>query len=75
MTKNFYIYVDREGKMPQLRTSEWECESHPYFVRYINDNPISYHGPIEVVSDNVTRDSVWCYRTNSFVPTRLLESI
>ena len=68
MTKNFRVYVDRGGKMPQLRHKEWQCDTHPYYVRYVNDRPVTYHGPAEVVAENITKDGVWCYLRSEFVP-------
>mgnify|MGYP006950428232 FL=1 len=67
MTKNFRVYVDRGGNMPQLRHSVWDCDTHPYYIRYINDRPVAYHGPVSVVAQNVSRDSVWCYLRSEFV--------
>ena len=75
MNNNFYIYKDKGGKIPQLRYSAWQCRTHPYFVQYVNNRPVKYHGPIDVVSDNVNRDAVWCYDTHNFIPTNSLEVI
>lgn len=68
---NFYIYVDRDGKMPQLRNKKWKAKSHPYYVRYANNNPVAYHGPLDVVATHVTTGGLkfWDYSINEFVPT------
>lgn len=68
MTNNFRVYVDRGGNMPQLRHSVWKCATHPYYIRYVNDRPVAYHGPVNVIAENVSKDSVWCYRRCEFVP-------
>lgn len=49
MINNFRIYVDREGKIPQLRPKEWKCTSHPYYIRYVNNYPVAMRGPAEVL--------------------------
>jgi hypothetical protein len=67
MPKTFRVYVDSGGNMPQLRHTKWQCKSHPYYIQYINDCPVSYYGPRNIVAGNVTRDSVWCYLTSGFV--------
>jgi hypothetical protein len=72
MTKNFRVYVDRGGKMPQLRHTQWNCTTHPYYIRYVNDRPVAYHGPAEVLAENVTNDGVWCYLTSKFIPIQSL---
>lgn len=64
---NFYIYLDREGKLPQLKTHRWSSLTHPYFIKYINDKPVSYHGPKQVISDDIAKECVWCFATNEFV--------
>jgi hypothetical protein len=72
MTKNFWVYVDRGGKMPQLCHKRWQCVTHPYYIRYVNDRPVAYHGPAEVVAKNVTKDGVWCYLTSKFISIQSL---
>lgn len=72
MPKSYYVYVDRGGNMPQLRHSEWVSNTHPYYVRYINDRPVAYHGPQDALAQNITGDSVWCYLTDSFIPLTTL---
>jgi hypothetical protein len=67
MPKNFRVYVDRGGNMPQLRHSVWKCNTHPYWIRYVNDRPVAYHGPKEVVAEDITKSKVWCYLTCEFV--------
>ena len=67
MPKNFRVYVDRGGNMPQLRRSVWKCDTHPFYIRYSNDGPVAYHGPVDVLVQNLSRDGVWCYRRGKFV--------
>lgn len=67
MTKNFRVYVDRGGNMPQLRHSVWKFDTHPFYIRYINDRPVAYHGPVDVLVQNLSRDGVWCYQRGEFV--------
>ena len=74
MTKTFRIYVDRGGKMPQLRHKPWQSSTHPYYIQYVNDRPVSYHGPAEVLAQNITEDGVWCYLTSEFVSIHSLRS-
>jgi hypothetical protein len=73
MVKNFRVYVDRGGKMPQLRHGAWNCETHPFYVRYENDRPVAFHGPTEVLVENIKKDSVWCYLRSKFIPIALLK--
>jgi hypothetical protein len=68
MPTNFLIYMDRGGNMQQLRTEQWVCKTHPYFIRYRSNRPVSYRGPANVVAGNIGKDSVWCYATSKFVP-------
>jgi hypothetical protein len=71
----FRIYVDREGKMPQLKrngSNSPNPETHPYYVEYANGKPIKYHGPIEVLATRVTTDQtlkLYDYKENKFVDT------
>lgn len=55
---NFYIYVDREGKMPALRRSRQCIKSHPYWIRYVDNKPVEAVWPEE---------KVWDYSINEFV--------
>lgn len=51
MSDNFYVYVDREGKMPQLRQRATVIQTHPYFVRYVQNVPaqvLPYPGQTQV---------------------------
>lgn len=53
MTQNrntFWRYVDREGNMPSLQYKPMHSKTHPYYVRYENNKPVGYHGPLEVVA-------------------------
>jgi hypothetical protein len=62
---NFYRAVDRDGKMPVLCDKEYDIpETHPYFVRYRNSKPISYHGPEDILFEN---GKVYDYSKNEFV--------
>lgn len=63
-SKNFYLYVDRGGKMPQLAYQKWESKTHPYYVRYVNDKPVAYRGPLAVVGTN---GKLWDYSINEYV--------
>lgn len=65
MKNNFYIYVDREGKMPVLFYEPVEIKSHPYYVKYINNRPVAYKGPLEVISNN---GKFYCYDRKEYVP-------
>lgn len=67
---NFYIYVDREGKMPQLRRKVWDCRSHTYYVRYQNDRPVARRGPLEVIATN---GRIWDYSLGKYVSVELPE--
>ena len=69
---NFRIYVDRGGKMPQMRCGEWKSDTHPYYVRYLNNVPVARRGPISVLGSDVTGTKIWDFSKNAFVP---LESI
>jgi len=68
MRHNYYIYVDREGKMPFLSGNKRKSVSHPYYIRYVNDTPVAYHGPTEVHAQDVTKSKVWDYRQACYVP-------
>lgn len=68
MRDNFMIYVDREGKMPQLRRKKWvKAISHPYYVRYVNNHPVGLHGPIAVLGEDITKTKVYSYAKHEFV--------
>lgn len=47
---NFYRYVDRGGKMPCLSDKPMQSKTHPYYVRYQNNKPVGYYGPLEIVA-------------------------
>jgi len=68
MSKNFFIYVDKGGKMPVLSRRKLTLMTHPYWVQYINDTPVAYHGPKEMITGNIAGDSIWDYRLGKFVP-------
>lgn len=74
MKKNFWIYVDREGKMPQLRHLPWVSENFPWYIRYVNNRPVAIHGPADVLAQDVTRTKVWNYANNTFIPIDKLKS-
>lgn len=66
--KNYFIYVDREGKMPVLSTKKRTYVNHPFYVRYVNNRPVAYHGPAEVHARDVTKSKVWDYKQSCYVP-------
>jgi hypothetical protein len=68
MSKNFFIYVDKGGKCPVLSQKKLSVPSHPFWVRYVNDRPVAYHGPKEIIVQNISGDSVWDYALGKFVP-------
>jgi hypothetical protein len=65
MNKNFYIYVDREGKMPILAYKPMNINSHPYYTNYVNNRPVLIQGPIHVLAYN---GKIWDYNDNNYVP-------
>lgn len=65
--KNFFLYVDREGKMPFSSSTRKEIKSHPFYVRYVSDRPVAYHGPKQILASNITNDKVYCYQRQEFV--------
>lgn len=67
MANNFYIYLDREGKMPQLRYHKRKCDSHPFYIRYVGDKPVSYHGPLEILAMGGPKGKIWDYSINEYV--------
>ena len=60
--------MDKGGKVPVLSHKKMNNPHHPYYIRYINDRPVAYHGPRDVVVGNINKDSVWCYNRSKFVP-------
>lgn len=66
----FWRYVDREGKMPQLRHEPWDCEHFPYYVRYVNSRPVAFCGPVEIVATRMRDGDLKFYDYNSgeYVP-------
>lgn len=51
MSDNFYLYVDNEGKMPQLRQRATLIRTHRFFVRYVQNVPVEvfpYPGQTQV---------------------------
>ena len=73
MTQNFFIYTDKGGKMPQLRYKPWQCITHPYFVQYVNNRPVKYHGPDDLMGNK--NGSVWCYASSDYVPLSSIQSV
>ena len=71
---NFYLYVDRDGKMPSLSYRKQDTPHHPYYVRYVNNKPVAYHGPADILCGDVTKSRVWDYSRNEFVPIETIES-
>lgn len=65
MKNNYYRAVDKDGKMPILCDKEYNIPySHPYFIRYKNNKPVSYCGPEDVLFEN---GKVYDYSTNEFI--------
>ena len=56
---NFRIYLDRQGKMPQLRHTAWSSKSHPNYVRYVGNRPVGRHG---------VDGKIYDYNQQEFVP-------
>jgi hypothetical protein len=54
---DFYYYMDRGGKMPFLDKQKKEFKTHPYYIRYVGDRPVAYHGPIEIVATRSPLDN------------------
>lgn len=65
--KDFFTYVDRGGKMTILSLHPTMIQTHPYYIRYVNNRPVAYHGPADVLVQDVTGSKVWCYASNSFI--------
>lgn len=68
MNFNYFIYVDREGKMPFLSATKRNSLSHPFYIRYVKNSPVAYHGPAEVHARDVTGSKVWDYSRCIYVP-------
>ena len=68
---HFFIYVDKDGKMPilsRLRKIDAKfLDHHPYWIEYVKDKPFCYYGPKKVIAQNVGGDSVWDYSLGEFV--------
>lgn len=65
---NFYIYVDSDGKMPQLTYKPWTSKSHRYWTQYRNNKPIS-------VKPHPKQTHVWDYSTNSSVKVSSVKQV
>lgn len=72
MKKNYLIYVDREGKMPILSHTKRNYKSHPFYIRYVNNTPVAYHGPAEIHAKDITRSKVWDHCKSCFVPINII---
>jgi len=72
---NFYIYVDKSGKMPVLSHIKLDIIHHPYFIQYRSNRPVAYHGPKNILVENINNDSVWCFARAKFVPIDNLKAI
>ena len=59
--------------MPQLRYKPWRSVTHPNFVQYINNRPVKYHGPVDVMGNN--NRGVWCYASSEFIPLSSIQSV
>lgn len=73
--KNFFLYVDREGKMPFISAVQRAVKSHPFFVQYRDNVPVAYKGPANVLASDITGTKVWNYATNEFQPISSLQAI
>jgi hypothetical protein len=67
---DFWRYVDSEGKMPQLRYEPWDCEHFPYYVRYVDNRPVAFCGPVEVVATRMRNGDLkfYDYSKQEYVP-------
>jgi hypothetical protein len=68
MRTSFFIYVDREGKMPFLSGERCHSVTHPYYIRYVNNRPVAYHGPADIHARDVSGTKIWDYSQNEFIP-------
>lgn len=69
---DFYLYVDRSGKMPTLSHKPKNMLSHPYFVRYVNNKPIAFCGPKNIL---FTNNKVWDYSKDEYIPINFLKDL
>ena len=65
---NFYIYLDRAGKMPVLSRYKATISNRPYWIQYQNGRPVAYHGPETVMAQDISGKKIWDYRLSKFVP-------
>lgn len=45
--------------MPAISATRWASKTHPYYVRYVNNTPVAYRGPLEVVALQSTPDGFY----------------
>lgn len=69
ISTNFYRYVDKEGKIPFLSETKRRVRSHPYYVRYANNKPVAFKGPLEVVGTRLSENvfGLYDYSKQTFV--------
>lgn len=67
MDRDFRIYVDRGGNMPQLRYKKWRSATHPYYIRYSGDHPVALKGPVELLAEDITKTKVFSYAQHDYV--------
>jgi len=65
---NFYIYYDRDGKMPVLTRHKKNIPNHPYWIEYQGNRPIDYYGPKPVMVQDTSGTKIWDYSVNEFIP-------
>ena len=66
---NFYIYYDNDGNMPELRFRKADPNyQKPFWIRYVNDRPVEYRGPKDVLAQDTSGTKVWDYAAGQFVP-------
>ncbi len=71
---NYYIYVDKQGKMPILTKKPAQIKSHPYYIKYRNDTPTAYHGPSDVLASDISNTKIWDYAKSNFTPISSIPS-
>ncbi len=66
--KNFYIYTDSQGGIPQLRRKPWESSTHKWWVKYADDRPVE-------VRPHAGQDRVWDYSKCDYVPVESIKKV
>ncbi len=62
---SFYIYRTSDGNMPVLFYKKTYLPHHPYYVRYVNNKPVAYHGPLTVLGN--ADGKIYDYSTQRYV--------